>query len=111
MTMKVQAHPARAGIDWLRAGMRLLRRQPLGLPAMVVIYFLMAFVPALILPPIGTLIAIVLNPFASFGLLLACRDVEAGRAPMATVFIAPFREPQPRRMLLQVGWSTPRWSL
>jgi hypothetical protein len=100
--MQINALPAGVGVTWLREGMRLFGRQPVGLPAMVVIYLMMLIAPAL-LPVIGIAISGVLAPFASVGLLAACRDVAQGRTPTPAAFMQPFRPAPARAQLLQLG--------
>jgi hypothetical protein len=100
--MQINILPASSGLTWLREGMRLFARQPIGLPAMVVLYLMMLIVPAL-LPIIGIAISGVLAPFASIGLLGACRDVAEGRMPTPLAFAQPFRPTPARPKLLQLG--------
>jgi hypothetical protein len=100
--MQINILPAGAGITWLREGMRLFGRQPVGLPAMVVLYLMMLVVPAL-LPVVGIAISGVLAPFASVGLLGACRDVAEGRMPTPLAFALPFRPSPARLQLLRLG--------
>ncbi len=97
--MQIRTVPAAAGAAWLRDGWRLFRRQPLGLPAMVVVYLMMLFLPAL-LPFVGIAISGVLAPFATVGLMAACREVALGRAPNPSVFAEPFQERNPNRVNL-----------
>jgi hypothetical protein len=100
--MQINILPAGAGIGWLREGVRLFGRQPIGLPAMVVVYLTMLLLPAL-LPVIGIAISGVLAPFASVGLLGACRDVAEGRMPTPLAFAQPFRPSPARVQLLRLG--------
>lgn len=100
--MQINILPAGAGITWLREGMRLFGRQPVGLPAMVVVYLMMLIVPALI-PIVGIAISGVLAPFASVGLLGACRDVAEGRMPTPLAFAQPFRPTPARLQMLRLG--------
>jgi hypothetical protein len=100
--MQINILPAMAGLTWLREGMRLFGRQPIGLPAMVVLYLMMLIVPAL-LPIVGIAISGVLAPFASVGLLGACRDVAEGRMPTPLAFAQPFRATPARQKMLQLG--------
>ncbi len=97
--MQIRTVPPATGAAWLRDGWRLFKRQPLGLPAMVVLYLMMLFLPAL-LPFVGIAISGVLAPFATVGLMTACRDVALGRAPNAAVFAQPFQEGNPHRIKL-----------
>jgi|FrelakmetLWP11LW_1041352.scaffolds.fasta_scaffold02019_2 hypothetical protein len=100
--MQINILPASAGFTWLREGMRLFGRQPIGLPAMVVLYLMMLIAPAL-LPIIGIAISGVLAPFASVGLLGACRDVAEGRMPTPLAFAQPFRATPARTQMLRLG--------
>lgn len=100
--MQINILPAGAGLSWLREGMRLFGRQPIGLPAMVVLYLMMLLVPAL-LPIVGIAISGVLAPFASVGLLGACRDVADGRMPTPLAFAQPFRPTPARAQMLRLG--------
>jgi hypothetical protein len=100
--MQINSLPAGAGFAWLREGMRLFGRQPVGLPAMVVVYLMMLVAPAL-LPVIGIAISGVLAPFASVGLLAVCRDVAEGRMPTPMAFTQPFRPSPARVQLLRLG--------
>lgn len=100
--MQINILPAGAGLSWLREGMRLFGRQPIGLPAMVVLYLMMLIVPAL-LPVVGIAISGVLAPFASVGLLGACRDVAEGRMPTPLAFAQPFRPTPARLQMLRLG--------
>ena len=100
--MQINILPAGAGITWLREGMRLFGRQPIGLPAMVVLYLMMLIAPAL-LPIVGIAVSGVLAPFASVGLLGACRDVADGRMPTPLAFAQPFRPTPARLPLLRLG--------
>jgi hypothetical protein len=100
--MQINILPAFAGFTWLREGMRLFGRQPIGLPAMVVLYLMMLIAPAL-LPIIGIAISGVLAPFASVGLLGACRDVAEGRMPTPLAFAQPFRPSPARVQMLRLG--------
>lgn len=100
--MQIQSLPASFGAAWLRDAWRLLRRQPLGLPAMVVMYLFMLLVPATI-PFVGLAVSGVLSPFATLGLMTACRDVEGGRAPNPGAFVQPFQEPARRARLFRLG--------
>lgn len=100
--MLIRSLPATAGLTWLREGWQLFRRQPLGLPAMVVIYMMVALLPLVLGVP-GMALAGVLNPFVTIGLMLACKEVAAGRAPNAVVFARPFQDARQRVALLRLG--------
>jgi hypothetical protein len=100
--MLINSVPAGTGLRWLIEGARLLRRQPLGLPAMVVVYLMMLVVPAMI-PLVGIAISGVLSPFATVGLMQCFRDAAQGRAPNPTQFAQPFQEASDRLNLFRLG--------
>ncbi len=100
--MLIKTVSAGTGALWLRDGWRLFARQPLGLSAMVVVYLMMLFVPALI-PFIGIAISGVLAPFATVALLAACREVDAKRAPTINLFVQPFQDAKVRTPMFLLG--------
>jgi hypothetical protein len=100
--MQIHVLPASAGPLWLRDGWRLFRRQPLGLPAMVVVYVFMLVSPML-LPFIGPAASGVLSPFATLGLMTAVRDTAAGRMPTPAAFAQGFQDPVRRVLLFRLG--------
>jgi len=69
---------------------------------MTVMYLFMLLVPATV-PYIGLALSGVLSPFATLGLMTACRDVDAGRAPNPGVYAQPFQEPGRRARLFRLG--------
>jgi len=101
--MKINRLPAAAGWHWLRAGTILLRRQPMALCALVVVYLLLMFAPQVLLPTFGVLVAGAINPLASFALLLACHEIASGRVALIGTFAQPLRDPRRRSALLQLG--------
>jgi hypothetical protein len=101
--MQVHQVPALGGALWLRDGWRLFKRQPIGLPAMVVFFLLMIFVPLLLPKYVDGAVLMLVLPFATVGLMTACREIVLGRAPTVIVFAVAFREPGARNRLLRLG--------
>ena len=100
--MQIQALPAGAGLFWVREGWRLVRRQPLGLASMVVVYVTMLLLP-LLLPAIGIIASGILAPFATLGLMNVCHAVHQGRPPLISAFGAPFKPGPTRVHLFRLG--------
>jgi hypothetical protein len=100
--MLINSVSAAAGPRWFLGGLRLLRRQPLGLPAMVGAYLTLLLLPAL-LPFIGTALSGILSPFATVGLMQCCREVDQGRAPTLAQYVQTFRDTRMRDSLLRLG--------
>lgn len=102
--MQIHSLPASTGAAWLRDGWRLLKRQPLGLSAMVVMYTFVLLVPATIpIPYIGVALLGVLSPFATVGLMAAFREVAAARVPNPGVFARAVQDGAVRRVLFKLG--------
>jgi hypothetical protein len=100
--MLINTVNAASGPRWLLAGVRLLRRQPLGLPAMVGAYLTLLLLPAL-LPFIGSALSGIVSPFATVGLMQCCREAAEGRAPTLAQFAQTFRDARMRDNLFRLG--------
>jgi hypothetical protein len=100
--MQIHTLPAGAGLIWVREGWRLVRRQPLGLSSMVVVYVTMLLLP-LLLPAIGIIVSGILAPFATLGLMNVCHAVHNGRPPLIAAFAAPFKAAPARVQLFRLG--------
>lgn len=99
--MKLKLVPARAGLDWVKLGIRTFFRQPLALAGL---FFMFMAVMTLCsqLPFIGVPLAMALLPAATLGLMAATRQACDGRFPMPSVLLAAFRagRTQARAMLV-----------
>ncbi|HEU4621440.1 MAG TPA: BPSS1780 family membrane protein [Burkholderiaceae bacterium] len=102
----MQAHglPARAGWEWIKQGIALFRRQPLGLMTLFMT-FVFAILLLTMIPIAGLVLPAVLYPGLSLAFMVGCRDVVAGRRVLPTTLVAPFREHDGRavRPLLVLG--------
>lgn len=99
--VRIRAHRVSAGLRWFSQGAQLVRRQPLGLTACALFYLLM-HLPAM-LPVVGMAIVTVLAPFATLGLMSACREITQNRAPTAQVYLDLFQNEPLRRKLFRLG--------
>jgi hypothetical protein len=103
--VQILSLPASTGAVWMRDGWRLLKRQPLGLAAMVVVYTFALFVPVTIpVPYLGIVLLGVLSPFATVGLMAAFREVAAARTPTPVVFALAMQDARVRSVLLRLGF-------
>ena len=101
--MKLNVVPARTGIQWVREGIRTFFRQPLALIGLFFMYMAVMLIVAQI-PVIGVLLAGVLVPATSLGLMAATMEASRGRFPMPTVLISAFRAGRQRlRAMLTLG--------
>jgi len=100
--MLINSVSADNGVRWLLEGMRLVRRQPLGLPAMVVVYLSMLLLPAII-PLVGIALSGMLGPFATVALMQCVREAAQGRAPSPLQFAQIFQQGAQRVSLVRLG--------
>ncbi len=102
--MKLKTVPARAGLQWVRAGFRVFVRQPLVFGALFGVTGFAALMLAQ-LPLVGPVLALALMPAATLAFMLATRSVLAERQPGAAELLAPWRDPTQRRRLVTLGFA------
>ena len=100
--MRLKTVHARQGLAWVRAGFRVVLRQPLAFAALYALIGLSFWLLSL-LPYVGPVLALSLPPLATAVFMLATREALAGRAPRLSLLIGPLRDPQQRSRLLQLG--------
>lgn len=101
--MKLNIVPARTGIQWVREGVKTFFSQPLALIGLFFMYMAVMLVVSQ-LPAIGVVLAGVLVPASTLGLMAATREASSGKFPMPTVLVSAFRAGQQRlRAMLQLG--------
>lgn len=102
--MKLNLVPARAGTTWVKLGMRTFFKQPLALAGLFFM-FMAVMTMASLVPYLGTLLAMVLLPAATLGLMAATREAADGRFPLPIVLLTAFRagRQQTRAMLVLGG--------
>jgi hypothetical protein len=100
--MQAASLSASNGIQWIKDGWRIFRRQPLALFtwAMFISFLLMV---STIIPPIGPIIFIVLMPAISFATLSICRHVSAGKKLSASNWMQAFQTKGTFKRLLVAG--------
>ena len=100
--MQVRQLPASQGLRWIADGWRLFRRQPFALAALSVFYLLLVLFPTTV-PLLGPALAGFVAPFASFGMMEACRDADRGQTPTPLAFGVALRGDPPRREMVRLG--------
>lgn len=84
--MRAQTLPAAAGWHWLTGGFAIFRRNPPILSLLVISYWFTVLLLNVV-PVLGAVLASLLIPGLSVGLMQACRDLEQGRpVGMPTLF-------------------------
>ncbi len=88
----MQRLPASAGIDWIRQGLALFRRQPAELSMLFLLYMLLMFSLSLI-PLVGQVLPLLLMPAFSMAFMQACAEIEAGHKVRPALLLTAFRSP------------------
>ena len=101
--MKLNIVPARAGWYWVKSGIGTFWRQPLAMSGLFLLF--MGVVSLLsVVPLLGSIMALVLLPAATLGLMAATRQAAEGRFPMPTVLATAFTAGKAQQMaMLKLG--------
>jgi hypothetical protein len=91
--MKLHIVPAKQGLVWVQQGIRTFWRQPLAFTGLFFLF--MAWVSlASMLPVVGNVLALVLLPAMTLGLMAATAVAEQGKFPMPGILLVAFRNGQ-----------------
>lgn len=101
--MRLKHVPASTGIQWVKQGVQTFFRQPFAISGLF--FMFMAAVSLIsIVPFLGSLVAILITPAATLGLMAASRDASQGIFPMPATLITAFRKtPNNTRAMLILG--------
>lgn len=99
--MKLNLVPARTGMVWVKLGIKTFFRQPLALAGLFFMFMAIMTIASQI-PYIGFVLAMMLLPASTLGLMAATREAADGRFPMPVILLAAFRagRAQARSMLI-----------
>lgn len=101
--MKLNIVPARTGVQWVKLGVHTFLRQPLALAGLFFM-FTMSVVVLSVIPVVGPIVAVVLMPAATLGMMAATEEASLGRFPMPGVLVSAFRAGKQRaRSMLVLG--------
>jgi MFS family permease len=101
--VKLNIVPARTGLTWVKLGVTTFLRQPLALTGLFFMY-LAAVLVILQVPVLGMVLAAMIVPAATLGLMAATAEASSGRFPMPTVLLSAFRAGRQRgRAMLVLG--------
>ncbi|UOB06640.1 BPSS1780 family membrane protein [[Acidovorax] ebreus] len=88
--MKLHIVPARAGLEWVRLGIRVFWRQPMALAALF--FMTMAAMSlATMLPLVGPAVALGLLPSATLAMMVAAAEASQDRVPTPALLLVAFR--------------------
>lgn len=101
--MRLKYVPASTGIEWVKQGVRTFFRQPFAISGLF--FMFMAAVSLIsIVPFLGSLVALLITPAATLGLMAASRDASQGIFPMPSTLVTAFRKtPNNTRSMLILG--------
>ncbi len=99
--MKLHIVPARTGVEWVRQGIQVFRRQPLALTLLCVMT-MTAVQLLLFIPVIGPFVALALVPTTTLLMMEASAEAYLGRVPTPTLIAAALRVGRQRVMALVV---------
>ena len=101
--MKLRIVPASSGLNWMRQGLQVLRRQPMNFMGLVGMLIGAALLLAT-LPLLGPLLVVGVMPVVWMGFMLATRRTILGERVTPGVLIEAVRAPDtPRKTFLQLG--------
>ena len=101
--MKLRIVPARTGLDWVKGGIFVFRRQPLAMAALFFLSMTAISVVSLF-PLIGPALALVLLPSVTLAMMVASAEAMQGRFPTPDVLLVAFRTGRHSlRHMLQLG--------
>lgn len=84
--------PAKTGIEWIRQGFALFRKQPAELSMLFLLYMLLLFSLSII-PLLGQILPLLLVPVFSLAFMQACVQIEAGKKIRPNLLLTGFRSP------------------
>jgi len=99
--MKLHLVPARAGLQWVKLGVKTFFRQPLAMAGLFFMFMAVLSIASLI-PLIGSVLALVLLPAATLGLMAASKEAEHGKFPMPVILATAFRAGRQRARAMMV---------
>ncbi len=101
--MKLNIVPAGTGWLWFKLGLRTFFRQPLAMSGLFFMFMAVVSLASLI-PLAGTVIALMLLPGATLGLMAATEEASRGKFPMPSILVSAFRAGRQRlRAMLTLG--------
>jgi len=102
--MKLQLVPASAGPRWVRQGIQTFFKQPLAFCGLFFMFMAVMSVLSLV-PVLGNVLALMLLPGATLGLMAATQEAATGKRPVPALLISAFRagRAQLQSMLLLGG--------
>lgn len=101
--MKLNIVPASTGLTWVKLGISTFLKQPLALGGLFFMSIALTQILAIV-PIVGAVVAMVIFPATTLGMMVATLESVQGRFPMPAVLASAFRSGQQRaRAMLKLG--------
>jgi hypothetical protein len=101
--MKLQIVPASTGATWVKLGITTFFKQPLALGGLFFMSIAVGQVLAIV-PFIGIVMALIIMPATTLGMMLATIQATQGKFPMPSMLISAFKAgPQRSKAMLKLG--------
>ena len=100
--MLLQTVPARQGLQWALLGMRTFWRQPMAMSGLFFLFMALVSLVS-VLPVVGGVVALVLMPAFTAGLMAATQTASEGKFPMPATLWQALRPGAHRKPMLQLG--------
>jgi len=100
--MLLQTVPARRGLQWAQQGMRVFWKQPLAMSGLFFLFMALVSLVS-VLPLVGGVVALVLMPSFTVGLMAATQTASEGQFPMPSALWQALRSGARRKPMLQLG--------
>lgn len=85
--------PAASGLKWIRDSFRLVRRQPNQLTLLFLLYTTINLLMAVVIPPVGQIILVLVNQAFISAFMLGCAYADAGRQARPGLLFAYLKGP------------------
>jgi hypothetical protein len=101
--MKLQILPARRGAQWVKLGIKTFFRQPLALSGLFFMFMAVLSILSMV-PVLGNVLALMLLPGITLGLMASTQEASKGKFPMPQLLVTAFRAgKQELRAMLVLG--------
>lgn len=100
VVLRLRNVPALQGAAWVRRGMAAFGRRPLGFASQIVAFFFATMVVSLLLPGVGSVLALMALPLLTLGAMAGTQQALQGGQVHPGQLVAPLRRAGPQRKSL-----------
>jgi hypothetical protein len=100
--MNLKIVPASTGLKWVRQGMATFWRQPLALSGLFFLFMAGVSIVSIV-PVLGSVLALMVLPALTLGMMAATQMASEGKLPMPSVLFVAFKAGPQRKAMLHLG--------